>query len=67
MSTALQTIYDELGIKLLFDTIKEFSQNINDYMPLSKMFFIIIYIFNFDFKFDEKEKINKYILYIIKF
>lgn len=67
MSNVLQTIYDELGIKLLFDTIKEFSQNINDYMPLSKMFFIIIYIFNFDFKFEEKEKINKYILYIIKF
>lgn len=67
MSTGLQKIYDELGIKVLLETIKEFSQNINDYMPLSKMFFIIIYIFNFDFKFEEKEKVNKIILYIIKF
>ena len=67
MSTGLQKIYDELGIKVLLDTIKEFSQNINDYMPLSKMFFIIIYIFNFDFKFEEKEKVNKIVLYIIKF
>ena len=67
MSTGLQKIYDELGIKVLLETIKEFSQNINDYMPLSKMFFIIIYIFNFDFKFEEKEKINIIILYIIKF
>lgn len=67
MSTGLQKIYDELGIKVLLETIKEFSQNINDYMPLSKMFFIIIYIFNFDFKFEEKENVNKIILYIIKF
>tara|TARA_B110000093_G_scaffold119395_1_gene127860 strand:- start:309 stop:1568 length:1260 start_codon:yes stop_codon:yes gene_type:complete len=67
MSTGLQKIYDELGIKELLDAIKNFSQNINDYMPLSKMFFIIIYIFNFDFKFEEKEKVNKYIMYIVKF
>ena len=67
MTTGLLKFYEESGIKELFEEIKKFYQNINDYMPLSKMFFIIIYIFNFDFQFEEKEKVNKYILYIIKF
>jgi len=49
------------------DNFRNFVQNINDYMPLSKMFFIIIWIFNYDFQFSDKDNVNINIVYIVKF
>jgi len=69
-STGLKKLYEDLQIKYIIDTLKHFSQNINDYIPLSKLFFIIIYIFSFkikDFKWEKDEDVNVYIVYIVKF
>ena len=66
--TGLAKIYDDLQIQEILNFIKDLTQNINEYLPLSKMFFIIIYIFNYELKYEkEEEKINKYIVYIVKF
>ena len=54
-STGFNKIYEDLQIKEIIDTLKKFTQNINDYMPLNKLFFIIIYIFNYKFDKDEEE------------
>ena len=69
-STGLNKLYEDLQIKEIINILREFSQNINDHIPLSKLFFIIIYIFNFEiekFKWKKDEQVNVYIVYIVKF
>jgi hypothetical protein len=68
--TGLKKLYEDLQIQQIIDALKEFSQNINNYIPLSKLFFIIIYIFNFEIKnfgWKKDEEVNVYIVYIVKF
>ena len=69
MGSSNNAVLEALIIQLreYLEYFKKFVRNINDYMPLSKMFFIIIWIFNFDFDFEEKEKVNINIIYIVKF
>tara|TARA_B110000858_G_scaffold123558_2_gene140897 strand:+ start:1125 stop:2345 length:1221 start_codon:yes stop_codon:yes gene_type:complete len=56
-------IYQDLQIKEIIDTIKDFIKNINEYIPLNNLYLIIIYIFNYEFK----EQNNIYLLYFVKF
>ena len=66
--TGWAKIYEDFNIQQILNAIKDFTQNINEYMPLSKLFFIIIYIFNYKFEYENKdEEVNIYIIYIVKF
>ena len=70
LKTGLGKLYEDFKIQEIIDALRKFSQNINDYIPLTKLFLIIIYIFNFEIKkFDWKkgEEVNVYIVYIVKF
>ena len=64
--TGWAKIYEDFNIQHILNAIKHFSQNINEYIPLSKLFFIIIYIFKYDFVYDNKdEEVNIYIIYSV--
>ena len=55
-STGLNKLYEQ--IKEIINTFKKFTQNINDYMPLNKLFLIIIYIFNYKFDNEDENELN---------
>lgn len=65
----ISKILGDIGFNQFIETFKAIIKNINEYMPLNKLFEIIIYIFNFDFNndLDDAEKINIYIIFIVKF
>lgn len=70
LKKGLDKLYEDFKIHQIINALIKFSQNINDYIPLSKLFFIIIYIFNFEiekFKWKKDEQVNVYIVYIVKF
>ena len=62
-STGLNKLYEHLKIKEIIDSLKNITRNINDYMPLNKLFLIIIYIFNYKFDNEDEKEFNT--IYII--
>ena len=63
MASGFEKIYEDMQLAYIIGVIKYFIDNINDYMPLNKLFQIIIYIFTYEFQVE----LNIYIIYTLKF
>ena len=63
MASGFEQIYEDMQLAYIIGVIKYFIDNINDYMPLNKLFQIIIYIFTYEFQVE----LNIYFIYTLKF